>query len=178
MLVATPYSNDEICQHFGHAPQFKLFTVEDGKVVESVVIDTVGSGHNALAAFLADHNVDIVICGGIGQGAIVSLAMAGIDIVPGVAGSPDKAVKELLEGTLVAGAVSGCGCGGHHHEEGEGTCGCGGHHDDTCDISGKEGKGGCGCGCHDCDGGCDGEHECNGEHECHGEHDCDCGCGK
>lgn len=162
MLVATPYSNDEICQHFGHAPQFKLFTVEDGKVVESVVIDTVGSGHNALAAFLADHNVDIVICGGIGQGAIVSLAMAGIDIVPGVAGSPDKAVKELLEGTLVAGAVSGCGCGGHHHEEGEGTCGCGGHHheegegtcgcgghhDDTCDISGKEGKGGCGCGCH------------------------------
>ncbi|MEY8455452.1 NifB/NifX family molybdenum-iron cluster-binding protein [Turicimonas muris] len=146
MLVATPYSNDEICQHFGHAPQFKLFTVEDGKVVESVVIDTVGSGHNALAAFLADHNVDIVICGGIGQGAIVSLAMAGIDIVPGVAGSPDKAVKELLEGTLVAGAVSGCG--GHHHEEGEGTCGCGGHHDDTCDISGKEGKGGCGCGCH------------------------------
>ncbi len=114
----------------------------------SVVIDTVGSGHNALAAFLADHNVDIVICGGIGQGAIVSLAMAGIDIVPGVAGSPDKAVKELLEGTLVAGAVSGCGCGGHHHEEGEGTCGCGGHHDDTCDISGKEGKGGCGCGCH------------------------------
>lgn len=160
MLVATPYSNDEICQHFGHAPQFKLFTVEDGKVVESVVIDTVGSGHNALAAFLADHHVDIVICGGIGQGAIVSLAMAGIDIVPGVAGSPDKAVKELLEGTLVAGAVSGCGCGGHHHEEGEGTCGCGGHHheeggcgcgshhDDTCDISGKEGKGGCGCGCH------------------------------
>lgn len=176
MLVATPYSNDEICQHFGHAPQFKLFTVEDGKVVESVVIDTVGSGHNALAAFLADHNVDIVICGGIGQGAIVSLAMAGIDIVPGVAGSPDKAVKELLEGTLVAGADSGCGCGGHHHEEGEGTCGCGGHHheesegtcgcgghhheegegtcgcgghhDDTCDISGKEGKGGCGCGCH------------------------------
>ncbi|WP_277037371.1 NifB/NifX family molybdenum-iron cluster-binding protein [Turicimonas muris] len=163
MLVATPYSNDEICQHFGHAPQFKLFTVEDGKVVESVVIDTVGSGHNALATFLADHNVDIVICGGIGQGAIVSLAMAGIDIVPGVAGSPDKAVKELLEGTLVAGAVSGCGCGGHHHEENEGTCGCGGHHheegegtcgcgghhhEDTCDISGKEGKGGCGCGCH------------------------------
>lgn len=146
MLVATPYSNDEICQHFGHAPQFKLFTVEDGKVVESVVIDTVGSGHNALAAFLADHNVDIVICGGIGQGAIVSLAMAGIDIVPGVSGSPDKAVKELLEGTLVAGAVSGCGCGGHHHEEG--GCGCGGHHEDTCDISGKEGKGGCGCGCH------------------------------
>ena len=157
MLVATPYSNDEICQHFGHAPQFKLFTVEDGKVVESVVIDTVGSGHNALATFLADHNVDI------GQGAIVSLAMAGIDIVPGVAGSPDKAVKELLEGTLVAGAVSGCGCGGHHHEENEGTCGCGGHHheegegtcgcgghhhEDTCDISGKEGKGGCGCGCH------------------------------
>lgn len=173
MLVAIPYLNGEICQHFGHAPQFKLFTVEDGKIVESVVIDTVGSGHTALAAFLANHNVDIVICGGIGQGAIVSLAMSGIDIVPGVTGSADKAVDELIQGTLVAGEVSGCGCQGHHHEAGEGSCGCGGHdhheeggcgcggHDhheegscgcggheeDTCDISGKDNKGGCGCGC-------------------------------
>lgn len=160
MLVATPFQDGEICQHFGHAPQFKLFTVENGKVVESVVIDTVGSGHAALASFLSAHNVNILVCGGIGQGAVVSLAMAGIDIVPGVTGSADKAVDELIQGTLVAGEISGCGCGcgGHHHEESscgcgghhheEGGCGCGGHQEDACDINAKDNKGGCGCGCH------------------------------
>ena len=33
MRIAVTYENGEIFQHFGHTEQFKLFDVEDGKIV-------------------------------------------------------------------------------------------------------------------------------------------------
>lgn len=52
MKVAVTYKNEEIFQHFGHTEQFKIYTIEDEKIVSSTVIDTNGSGHGALADFL------------------------------------------------------------------------------------------------------------------------------
>ena len=48
MKIAVTYDQGQIFQHFGHTEQFKLYTVEDGKVVSSEVVDTNGSGHGAL----------------------------------------------------------------------------------------------------------------------------------
>ena len=48
---------------------FKIYETEDGKIVSSQIVDTNGSGHGALAGFLADHGVEVLICGGIGMGA-------------------------------------------------------------------------------------------------------------
>ena len=69
MRVAVTYENGEIFQHFGHTEQFKVYDVEEGKVIESRIIDTNGQGHGALADVLHALNVDIIICGGIGGGA-------------------------------------------------------------------------------------------------------------
>ena len=59
MKIAVTYDNGSIFQHFGHTEQFKLYNVEEGKVVSAEVIDTNGSGHGALAEILrylgADH---------------------------------------------------------------------------------------------------------------------------
>ena len=52
MRIAVTYENGSIFQHFGHTEQFKLYDVEEGKVVSSQVVDTNGSGHGALAGFL------------------------------------------------------------------------------------------------------------------------------
>ncbi len=138
MKFATPYENGEICQHFGKAPQFKIFDLTPNGVQEAVIVDTQGSGHAAISEFLAAQGVQAVLCGGIGHGALVALAQLGIDVVPGVSGNPDEAVQALLDGTLQP-AGMGCGCGGHGHEEG--GCGCGGH-------GHNHEEGGCGCGCH------------------------------
>lgn len=145
MRIAIPYEDGVVCQHFGKAPQFKIFDVQPQGVVESVVIDSEASGHEALAEFLAAQGVQAVICGGIGQGALVSLAQSGIDVLPGVTGNPDEVIEALIAGTLQPEGTGGCGCGcgggGHGHEEHEGGCGCSGH--------GHEEHGGsCGCGCH------------------------------
>ena len=57
MKIAVTYENGQVFQHFGHTEQFKLYEVEDGRVVSSQVVDTNGSGHGALAGFLREYGV-------------------------------------------------------------------------------------------------------------------------
>ena len=52
MNIAVTYENGNVFQHFGHTEKFKIYSVEDGKIVGSMVVDTNGSGHGALAGFL------------------------------------------------------------------------------------------------------------------------------
>jgi len=82
--IAVTYEKGEIFQHFGHTEQFKIYDVADNKVKESQVVDTNGNGHGVLAGFLADNQVDALICGGIGGGAQSALAQAGIQLYAGV----------------------------------------------------------------------------------------------
>lgn len=127
MIVAVTYENEMIYQHFGHTAQFKLYQVENGQVIASQVVDTLGSGHGALAGFLKAYQVDTLICGGIGGGAQMALAQAGIRLYGGVSGDADEAVEALLAGDLAYNPHVTC----NHHAHGEGhTCGshgCGSH---------------------------------------------------
>ena len=64
MKIAVTYEDGKVFQHFGHSEKFKVYETEDGKVVSSEVADTNGSGHGALADFLAEKAVKVLICGG------------------------------------------------------------------------------------------------------------------
>lgn len=140
MKIAVTYENGQVFQHFGHTEQFKLYDVENGKVVGSQVLDTNGSGHDALAGMLSGLGVEALICGGIGAGAQNALAQAGIRLYGGISGSADAAVDALLAGTLAYSAEANCSHHDHGHACGGHTCG-----EHTC----KEDKQGCsgnGCG--------------------------------
>lgn len=123
MRIAVTYENGEIFQHFGHTEQFKVYDIENNKIVSSQVIDTNGSGHGALAGILQALNIDILICGGIGGGAQTALAQAGIKLYGGVSGNADNAVDALISGTLEFNPDVKCSHHDHEHG-GEGhTCG-------------------------------------------------------
>ena len=92
MRIAVTYDNGQIFQHFGHSSQFKVYDVEDGRIVSEQIVDTNGSGHGALAGLLSDAKADVLICGGIGGGAQMALAEAGIKLYGGAAGDADAAV--------------------------------------------------------------------------------------
>lgn len=125
MRIAVTYENGEIFQHFGHTEQFKVYDVEDGKILSSEIVDTNGSGHGALAGILSALHADVLICGGIGGGAQATLAEAGIKLYGGVSGSADDAVGALLAGTLnFDPAVH---CDHHDHEHGGEPHACGDH---------------------------------------------------
>lgn len=100
MKIAVTYENGQVFQHFGHTAAFKLYTIEDGKITGSQVVDTNGQGHGALGGFLRDRGVEALICGGIGGGARTALSRAGIALYPGVTGEADAAVEALLSGGL------------------------------------------------------------------------------
>ena len=130
MRIAVTYENGQIFQHFGHTEEFKIYDIQDGKVTASEVVNTNGSGHGALAGVLTALNADALICGGIGGGAQMALAAAGIKLYAGVTGSADEAVEALLDGTLNFGSEANCNHHGHGHGEGHecGNHGCGENH--------------------------------------------------
>ena len=135
MKIAVTYDNGEVFQHFGRTESFKIYEVEDNKVVSSEVISSNGTGHGALAGLLAEQGVNVLICGGIGGGAQTALTEAGIDLCAGVQGNVDEVVETYLKGELES---SGVNCDHHHHEEGHS---CGSHEEGhSCGDS-------CGSGC-------------------------------
>ena len=130
MRIAVTYENGMIFQHFGHTQEFKIYDVQDGKILASEVVDTNGSGHGALAGVLTALHADVLICGGIGGGAQMALAAAGIQLFGGVSGSADAAVEALISGNLLYNPNVQCNHHGeHHHGEGHtcGSHGCGSH---------------------------------------------------
>ena len=143
MKIAVTYENGEIFQHFGHTETFKVYEVEDGRILGSEIIGSNGSGHGALAKLLNEQGIDVLICGGIGGGAQAALEERGIELCAGAEGDADQAVAAYLRGEL---HNTGANCDHHHGEDHScGDHGCGEH----------------GCGDHDC-----GEHDCG--QGCHG----------
>ena len=139
MKIAVTYDNGNVFQHFGRTEFFKVYEVEDNKVISSEVIGSNGVGHGALAGLLSEQSVDVLICGGIGGGAQAALAEAGVELCAGAEGDADQAVEAYLKGELVS---TGANCDHHHHEDGHS---CGDH---------EEGHS-CGSGCGEsCGGGC------------------------
>ena len=138
MKIAVTYENGNVFQHFGKTETFKVYEVEEGKVISSEVIGSNGEGHGALAGVLEGQGVDVLICGGLGGGAQAALAEAGIEVCSGAEGDADQEVEAYLKGELIS---TGVNCD-HHHEEEEGhSCGS------NCGDGGCSGCGG-GCGSH------------------------------
>ena len=99
MKIAATYDNGNIFQHFGKTEFFKVYEVEDNKVISSEVISSNGTGHGALAGLLADQGISVLICGGIGGGAQSAL------------GSGDKRAKKsgvVENGRFARSATSRC----------------------------------------------------------------------
>lgn len=139
MKIAVTYDNGNVFQHFGRTESFKVYEVEDNKIISSEVIGSNGVGHGALAGLLSEQSVNVLICGGIGGGAQAALAEAGVELCAGAEGDADQAVEAYLKGELVS---TGANCDHHHHEDGHS---CGDH---------EEGHS-CGSGCGEsCGGGC------------------------
>ena len=134
MRIAVTYENGQVFQHFGHTQEFKIYEVEDGKVISSEIIGSDGQGHGALAGLLSNKSIDVLICGGIGGGAQAALSEQGIELCAGASGDADAAVEAYLKGELVN---SGVNC--NHHGEGH-TCG---DHEDGHSCGDHSSCGGC-----------------------------------
>lgn len=99
----------------------------------SQVVGAGGVSHGALAGLLAENGVDVLICGGLGGGALAALQRAGVCVYGGAQGPADDAVAAYLAGSMQK--TDEASCGGHGHHEHEGGCG---HHEGGCGHGGCE----------------------------------------
>ena len=123
MIIASTFDKQtgSVFQHFGRTETFRIYTIDNGKIINKKDVSAVETGgHAALAPFLHEQGVSALIAGGIGGGARSALSSYGIEVFPGVSGDADEAAKAFAEGKLEYNPEASC-----HHHDGEHTCG---HH--------------------------------------------------
>lgn len=116
MKIAVTCENGKVFQHFGHTPEFAVFEAVDGKIISETILSSGESGHGALAALLSGANVEVLICGGIGGGAMNALARENILVVGGAEGDVRETAEAFANGTLKVRANFHC----NHHDHGDG----------------------------------------------------------
>lgn len=123
MRVAITYDMEtgNVFQHFGHTKYFKVYDIEDGKIIRSAIYDNGGFGHHSLPVYLKEMGVEVIILGNRGQGAINAINNAGLKQFAGVTGNADEAAQAFLAGTLVHNEDAKCNHHHEHHEENEHT---------------------------------------------------------
>ena len=121
MKIAVACDDMVVTGHFGHCKNFRIYQVEEGKILSEESIENPGHRPGFLPNFLADRGVEVVISGSMGAGAAKIFEERGVKFVTGAQGDATEVVAQHLAGNLKS---SGINC--HHHEEdhthGEGHC--------------------------------------------------------
>ncbi|MBR5228803.1 MAG: NifB/NifX family molybdenum-iron cluster-binding protein [Firmicutes bacterium] len=133
MKIAVTHDNGQVFQHFGHTKEFKIYEIEDGKIVSTEILGSGEFGHESLTVLLRSKGVELLICGGIGPGAQNALLQQGITFRGGCSGDADQQVENFIKGELIYNPNVTCNHHDHDHHHGEGHS-CGHHHGDghTC----------------------------------------------
>ena len=128
LRIAIPTDNGLLSSHFGRAPSFSIFEVdeEDRTIVRSSNLSMgAHTDCNQITGRLLDEQVRVVIAGGIGQGAVNSLRFSGIELWAGAPPAPpEQLVQQYLAGELAQGEARCVDDGqrqGHHHRHGRGS---------------------------------------------------------
>lgn len=132
MKIAVAAVDEKVSMHFGKCKNFMVYEVENNNIINSEKIMSPGHVHGLLPEFLGNMEVNLVISGGMGQGAMNLLKQKKIEVITGANGLAKDAVESYLRGELES---SGAGCMGHghhnhkheHHHGHGGHCGCGDH---------------------------------------------------
>jgi predicted Fe-Mo cluster-binding NifX family protein len=101
MKIAVACENNRVCQHFGYAPEFAVVEVSDKEIEKVDYVKNPGHKKGFLPGFLHDLGAEVVIAGGMGEGAVGLFNELNIKAVLGAQGLVLDVVKAYLDKTLV-----------------------------------------------------------------------------
>ena len=93
--------DSELCQHFGRCATFAVVGVEGDEIVSCEHADNPHQGHHARGAvpeFCRELGAEVLLCGGIGGGAIAHFEQSGITVSARHSGTVREVVAEYLRG--------------------------------------------------------------------------------
>ena len=119
MKIAITYDKEtgNVFQHFGKTQFFKIYQIQDGKIVSSEVIDNGGNGHHEPPPYLKNLGIETLILGNRGQGAIDAIAASGLKEMPGITGNADNAAELFAKGELKPNFTAKCSHHGEHNND-------------------------------------------------------------
>jgi predicted Fe-Mo cluster-binding NifX family protein len=112
MKIAIPYNEGRVNEHFGASREFVIYSIEDGKIADSKIINSQDLCHNheGLAGLLRDEGVEVVITGGIGHPMMNAIQSLGFKIVTGASGDAAGVAVDYASGSLITGNIDICSC--------------------------------------------------------------------
>ena len=116
MKIAVPTKEgNQLDNHFGNCEFYSIFTVENGKVNNKQILQSPqGCGCKSNIAYdLAKMDVQVMLAGGIGNGAVAKLAEQHIEVIRNCKGDVDILVTDYLAGKIQDG---GSNCVSHGSE--------------------------------------------------------------
>ena len=123
MKIAVPLEGDLVAEHFGHAPYFAIYAVNDEEVTKEIHTPPPHQP-GVIPQWLHSLGVTHIISGNMGWRAMEFFKSFGIEVITGAPPAPaDEVVSAFIGGTLHV-EPRFCG-GGHGHGHGHG-CGGGG----------------------------------------------------
>lgn len=108
MRIAFPVGDKKgldsyIFEHFGHAPYFLLVDISEREVKDFSVVENFyeeDHGPGVVPRLLVDHNVDLLICRGMGRRAVEYFESLGVKVVRGAYGRVRDIINMHLNGLL------------------------------------------------------------------------------
>lgn len=107
MKIAIPEANGKLATHFGHCENFAFFTVDLHKRTLIDRKDMTPPPHEPglLPNWLAEHGVEMIIAGGMGERAKDLFVQRGITVYTGApVAEPEQLVQNFMMGSLSLGA--------------------------------------------------------------------------
>lgn len=112
--IAVASEKELVTEHFGHCINFNIFEAENGKIKKQESVLNPGHKPGFLPNYLNDMGVNVIISGGMGAGAIEIFNEKGIEVITGVSGEAEVAVKCYLSGELISANTV---CHEHRHHD-------------------------------------------------------------
>jgi predicted Fe-Mo cluster-binding NifX family protein len=122
--IAIPTNENAVDSHFGHCQYYTIFTLANDDSIESreLLPSPAGCGcKSEIAGILANMGVTTMLAGNMGEGALIKLNGAGLDVHRGFSGDVDSALNAYLSG--FKGDERMCEAHKNHNHGGDGhTC--------------------------------------------------------
>ena len=104
MKIAIPLANNNLCLHFGHCEEFVIYEISDNKILAKSSVTPPAHAPGVIPEFLAKHNVNYILAGGMGSRAQSIFNSFGINVVTGVAETnPDNIINAFMNDSLESG---------------------------------------------------------------------------
>ena len=104
MKIAVATEGGQVAEHFGHAPQYTIFTITEGKIKDQTVIENPGHKPGFLPRYLAERGITCIIAGGMGSRARQLFEENNIAAVTGAKGLVKDVAAAYLSGRQETGA--------------------------------------------------------------------------